>query len=278
MCFGGGGSNSAAADEARSQAAEARLRDDQRAALVNQGREQINRLFDNGETMTRGPSTGEQVNPVDPRWVGMTPGDVRSFMAGPLGFGMDPASVIQSTPGAPIWNKTGTAFDQAFFDKRRQTSLDYYVPQLADQFQKARDSMGFALARAGLSRSTVAGTKFNDLQNEYNVQNQQIAGKAEGDVNQLRSQVEDARSGLMSSLSATADPESTANQALGRAQVLASAPVNYSPLGDIFSGITGTVGAAAQGYQNAQTTALLNNAMGVGGTTKPRSRAVVVGG
>jgi hypothetical protein len=275
--------STAAADQANQQAQEARLREDQRVLRVRAGQEQINRLFDKGETFTQGGTENANnliLNPADPRFVGMSVPDVQAYLKTPFGMTtrQDNVFVPQGTqPGEGTWAKTTTAFDDAFYDQRRQAGLGYYVPQLAQQFQTAREQMGYALARAGLSRSTVAGEKFNKLQGDYDIENAGIASKVETDVNGLRTQVEDARSGLLTSLAATSDPESTATQALGRAQVLASAPVNYSPLGDIFAGITGTIGAGVSGYQNAQTTALLNNAVAGGTAGRPRSRAVVVG-
>jgi hypothetical protein len=211
----------------------------------------------------------------------MTPDQVRNFLSGPWGGLTDQRDVFQpasAAVGAGTWNKTTSAFDADFYNRRRQTGLDYYVPQLADQFSKAREQMAYALARAGLSRSTVAGEKTADLANQYDIQNQTIGSQVEGDVNNLRTRVEDARSGLLSSLAATADPEATATQALGRAQTLQSEPVNYSPLGDIFAGLTGTIGAGAQGYRAAETNALLNTALGSTGGARPRNRSTVIGG
>lgn len=283
MCFGSPKPSNAAASEAKAQAAEARLRDDQRAQRIKHGQEQVNRLFDRGETFTQGAGVpaADVINPTDPRWVGMTPDQVRAFKAGPWGAFTDTSTAIQPAAdqtGAGSWNKTTGAFDADFYSQRRQTGLNYYVPQLVDQFGKAREQMAYALARAGLSRSTVAGEKANDLQGQYDIQSQTIGSQVEGDVNGLRSRVEDARSGLMSSLAATADPEATATQALGRAQTLQSEPVNYSPLGDIFAGLTGTIGAGASGYRAAETNALLNNALGGTGGTRPRNRSAVIGG
>lgn len=280
MCAGGQPS-SAAAEEARTQAEAARLREDDRQARVRTGREQVNRLFDAGETLTQRVIPGQyRVDPTDPRWVGMSPDAVAFYLRGGTGLplvGGSAANALQPMT-ENVWTKTSGAFDADFYDRRRQAGLNYYTPQIADQFQKARDNLAYSLARAGLSRSTAAGQKQAELQGQYALANQDAANKVEADVSNLRGQVEDARTNLMTSLEATSDPEGTANQALGRAQVLQSAPLQYSPLGDLFGGVVGSIGSAVSGVRQAQLNTLLNSTYGTTAGTKPQSRAVNIGG
>src|SRR4029077_7592784 len=50
-----------------------------------------------------------------------------------------------------------TNFDDSFYNKYQQANLDYNLPQLTDQYDKAKMGMTYDLARAGTLRSTAAG-------------------------------------------------------------------------------------------------------------------------
>lgn len=270
MCidFGGGGGGSGSNDTLayqQQQDKEARAREDARVARIALGRKQIDAMFDRGQTLVAGTGTTRDVpNPAAANWVAPT-GKQGTIWAtedhttmSPLD-GTTPTAAESTPPPATIsenvpeeWANTGTAFDQAFYDKRKQAYLDNYLPQLGDQFKKARSDMAYALARSGNSRSSVAAEQYGDLDKKKQIQEATIASDAETDVNNLRGTVEDARTALINDLNTSADPAGAANLALARTQQIAGAPVTYSPLGDVFAGVTSGIGSFVQGVRQAQ--------------------------
>lgn len=169
----------------------------------------------------------------------------------------------------PFAWKPGTTqgFNGNFYDGYRTRFVDYYAPQIQRQFTDARDQLAFALARAGLSRSSVAANRGGKLATDLEVQNAGLGQRAQGAVNDLRSGVENARSDLLRMAESASDPSSVANVALARSATLASPAVNYSPLGDLFSGIASGIGSAVQGLRTADLYRTLGSVYGAPGTT-----------
>ncbi|WP_048647496.1 hypothetical protein [Nitratireductor soli] len=156
--------------------------------------------------------------------------------------------------------ETRTGFDDSFFEGRRNSFLDYYAPQLEDQYSDAQKELTFALARGGNLNSSTRGEQVGDLQKLFDTNERSIADQALAHENQARTAVEDARGDLISMLNVTGDAEGAANSALTRASVL-SKPAAYDPLGQLFVDFT-----AGLGTQAAQERA----AAASGGGYKPR--------
>lgn len=141
-----------------------------------------------------------------------------------------------------------TTFDSQFtepaFANRRKAFLEYAGPQLEDQYGKAQKQLTFALARNGTLDSSIRGQKAGELQQSYDLNKQQIADQAVASESESRNAVEDARANLIASLNATGDSQGAANASIARAQAL-SKPAAYSPLVDLFSTFTQTLGTQA---------------------------------
>jgi hypothetical protein len=252
MCFpsGGGGRDNSVLAYQQKQDEEARAKEAAREQRIALGRQQIDQLFDKGNVLRAGTGITQQVrNPaLDVPIVDDGAGNVDAKAFPP------PATIEQKID--PQWDTGGTAFDQKFYDNRKQAYLNNYMPQLGDQFKKARETMAYALARAGLTRSSVAADQYTDLDKTRQIQEGTLGAQAEADVTNLRGQVEDARTGLIHDLNASADPAGTANTALARTQQIAGTPVSYSPLGDIFSGVASGIGNFVTGVRQANVTNL----------------------
>jgi hypothetical protein len=250
MCFssGGGGGNTALLYQ-QQQDQQARADEEARKARIAQGRSQIDALFDRGETLVSPETSRQYTDPAK---------DAEAWMNyRRTGVYQQPVETI-TTPA--VWAKTQEPFDQKFYDQRRQAYIDNYTPQLAQQFADARNQLSFALARAGLLRSSVASDKVARLNADNAVQAGTIANKAEDSVSQLRTSVEDERANLINQLNVSADPAGTANLALARTQATASQPVSYSPLGDVFSGIASGIGNFVTGVRQRSILDSFNNA------------------
>jgi hypothetical protein len=245
-CFGGGGgTDNSALQYQKAQDAQARADEEARQARIATGRQQIDALFDRGETLHPGSGVAVAAHPdYSPEGVAKA----QNIYAQTGQFA--PVTVPASTTPA-VWDKTGPAFDDSFYNQRKQAYIDNYTPQLTDQFAKARNDMSFALARAGLTRSSAAADQVARLNAADAVQSATVANQAEGQVSALRSKVEDNRANLVTQLQSSADPGGTANLALSRTQSLAAEPLTYSPLGDVFAGLSSGIGNFVQGARQA---------------------------
>lgn len=293
MCSPPSVDNSASV-QAQQDAAEARAAEQARQARIAAGREQVNRLFDRGEvrrdaTMDnpewlawnakREALTAQGAGAAPATETVFRPGEgggynetIGAASAGPGLSSLGPEPVRQITGSA--WEKTGPGFDDAYFQGRRQAVLDYYTPEVNRQQEDARRGLSYALSRAGLTQSTEAGRRTGELSRRYTEAMGDVARRAAVAETDARTQVENQRATLLSQLEATADQSGAANAALARTAALRSAPVEYSPLGDLFSGVAQNVGALMQGWRANQMQQLLAPYMRVGSPNARSERLI----
>lgn len=130
-------------------------------------------------------------------------------------------------------------FTPSFYDSLRQNYLDYAMPQLEDQKVQADKSLVYSLARGGNLESSTRADQTGRLQKEYDTNAQKVADQALSYENTAKSNVEDARQNLISTLNATGDATGAASSAAARAETL-SAPPTYDPLSNLFADWTNT--------------------------------------
>lgn len=135
-------------------------------------------------------------------------------------------------------------FTDDYYKQRRNAYTNYATPQLEDQYADAQKQLTYALARGGLLDSSIRGSKLGELQQQYALQNQDIADKALASETDARNAVEDSRANLISTLNATGDAEQAASTAISRASAL-SQPAAYSPLASLFADFTDALGTQA---------------------------------
>jgi hypothetical protein len=157
-------------------------------------------------------------------------------------------------------------FTPQFYQDQSKAYRQFAVPQLRDQYKDAGSELTFDLARRGLTDSSVRADKSADLSELYELNRQDIEGKAQQAAKDARSGVEDARGDLIMSLQATGDAAGAGKAALSRADVL-SKPENYSPLEDMFLKFTSTLG----------TQSALERAYAAGSGVKPRFNTGIYG-
>lgn len=145
--------------------------------------------------------------------------------------------------------RTG-GFDDSFYDKFKQGILDYYMPQVQDQYGDAKNELTYRLARAGTLNSSAAATEVADLSKQNDLNRANILNQADKGAADLRSQVATERAKAESQLYATEDPTTSANQALAAVRNISLEQPALSPLGKIFD--LASVGGAnfLQGYRN----------------------------
>jgi hypothetical protein len=134
-------------------------------------------------------------------------------------------------------------FTDDFFNKQRDNYTTFQMPQLDDQYGNAQRQLTYALARDGNLNSSTRGFQQGQLQKTYDTARTNVADQAQSYANTARSNVEQARSNLISTLNATGDATQAANSATSQAAILAQ-PAAYSPLADVFA--TGSAALAQQ--------------------------------
>lgn len=169
---------------------------------------------------------------------GMLTGGVSSF------FGDAPKTRAQRYPNmlnkgdlfvkAP--DQTYAGFNDDFFNRAGQAYINYATPQLAQQYKSTKDSMLYGLANRGLSQSGAKNKAMSDLSLITGRQQQNIADTARETSQDLRSQIEAARSAAINQLYQTGDP-STALQSATSAAAGFQVPQAFNPIANAFSGL-----------------------------------------
>jgi len=141
------------------------------------------------------------------------------------------------TKGNEAIDKTFGQFDDAFYADRRDSYLNYAKPQLDDQLSAATKDLLTVLSRSGMSNSSVAANKREELQKMADMREREIMDKGINYENSARKSIQSAKDDLRTQNMQMANPTLAANNAIARAQTLTTLP-EYSPLGALFEGIT----------------------------------------
>jgi len=168
--------------------------------------------------------------------------------------------------GIDTVNTTFSRFNDDFYNGKSQNYLNFYRPQVDQQYGEAKQNTLFQLARQGLTDSSAGAKVYGDLARDYGNQQQSIQSGANSYAQNIRSQVEAQRNSLVNQVTATANPQaaaSAANNAVGNLQMIEPAG-GYSPLAGLFSTFTGALGNGIAGYQ-------YQNPGILGGVGKPSS-------
>ncbi|HEY1139943.1 MAG TPA: hypothetical protein VGE88_07020 [Lysobacter sp.] len=144
------------------------------------------------------------------------------------------------------------AFDDNFFNQRRDAYVAYATPQLNEQYDDAVTRLTAALSRSGALQSSEAAKRQGRLARDFQTQRQGLIDKGTELATQGRTDLENARSALVTDLYATADPAAAAAGAQARAKIASQTP-GYTPLGQLFQDITSGLAdwAEARSYNKA---------------------------
>ena len=162
-------------------------------------------------------------------------------------------------------------FGDDFYNNYNQAELNYTQPQLADQYDKAKQGITYDLARAGTLRSTAAGYAQSLLEKQNALNEAGVTAKADTDTAALRQSIASQQQAAYNQLYATEDPTVAANTAatsVGNAQLTQP---NLTPLANAFQPITIGLGSALSSvYGNS----VANNLTG-GTTSNPLATGAI---
>ena len=203
-----------------------------RQAKIDNGMKNINRMFDGG---TYGSGLVKTYKP------GETYYNAQGQVWTPP-KGADPATAYQGAiANNLLFSKTGTSagYGDDFYKKRADDYLSYATPQVMDQYQTTKNNLAYSLARNGILKSGAAVQRQESLGKELAKNQGTLANAAQGQVNQLRGQVQDTRNNLVNQLVTSADPSLVAQNANASTASL-RAPTAFQPLGNLFNDWTNT--------------------------------------
>jgi hypothetical protein len=126
-------------------------------------------------------------------------------------------------------------FGDKFYNKFKQGILDYYMPQVSDQYSDAKKELTYRLARAGTLRSSAAAEEVADLAKQNTLNEGKIRSQADTAAADLRNRVASEKSKAESQLYATENPEVAANQATAAIRNITAEKPDLTPLGEIFT-------------------------------------------
>lgn len=131
-----------------------------------------------------------------------------------------------------------SSFTPDYYNNITNSYENYYNPQLDQQYQNTLNSLTAQLGQQGILQSTEGQHQLSLLNQAYQTQKQTVASNAANASQAAKQNVAQQQNVLLGQATAAADPTSLATQAANTASSLAS-PVNYSPLGSVFSGLLG---------------------------------------
>src|SRR5215472_9383974 len=183
-------------------------------------------------------------------------GDTQWGIYDPNGHLVTSAGSPEQLARAQIWyggnpnGPTTGGVPSDFYDNFRNSIIDYYMPQEAEQYANARTSLDYNLARAGSLNSSVAAMDVGKLSEQDTMNRAQIASQADTQTAGLRTQVQQDQQQALNQLYSTEDPSVAANTAQNMvANANLTVPL-LNPVGALFAPITAGVGNAISGFMN----------------------------
>lgn len=141
--------------------------------------------------------------------------------------------------GAAIIDQAFSGYDDDFYKDRYQAYVDFANPQREENIQEGAKLLAAALARQGITESSVASEKKQDLAEADAAMGREIAANALRYENMARSNIYDAKQRLLEQNAALADP-TVANR------LSSTAAANAAAL-PTFDNITNAAANIAQG-------------------------------
>ena len=219
VCGGGGGDGGAG---------EARQREEERQRKIREGSAKVAEIFG-------GPFNYEEVidepNPNAGKVLGKYtfPGGQPSFPGFQQNNNVFAPDTIKKTV-----QRSGEhegQFTDDYYNSIGDAFVDYYLPQVQDEYQQAQRKLAF---NPGGTRSSSYGRRAGRLGQAFERTKGDVSDKALAAQAQRRSQVEDQRRQIMASVRGGAGAEEAAASASAAAKAMKAPPV-YEPIGDIFS-------------------------------------------
>lgn len=150
------------------------------------------------------------------------------------------------TTGVKSINDQFAGFNDPFYAGYSDAYTGAMLPQLEDQYTKAKRRVLFNLANRGLVNSSAATQEQGDLGTEYATGQATVKSKAAQAVDALKGDVENMRQSLTAQVQASADPDTAASLAATSAAGLKASAPPIDSLGNMFAELAAPVTSYAQ--------------------------------
>jgi hypothetical protein len=142
-----------------------------------------------------------------------------------------------------------TQFNPDFYSGYSKQLMDYWRPDIDRQYGDAQRSLNYTYADAQPGGGSAPAEGFGRLKEAYQKALLSAGDNSRSQANQLRGNIEGQRSALLSSVTSDTDPNAAIAQTSRTISGIPLTPT-YSPLGDIFSNVTGQFANAMQARYN----------------------------
>lgn len=226
--FGGGGGDDGSAA--------IRAQEEERQRKIREGTNKVNEVFG-------GPISGTVQLP-NPLYLppaeqirAALPGGSYSGIAGMVkrAFGHNPTN-----PGIGTVRTAPGQFDDAYYSTIGKAFLDYYMPQVDEQYTEAQRALKFGSPSV---QSSAFGRKSGMLARDYERSKADVADRSLTAEGEARTNTENSRNQILNAVRSGAGAEEAANSATQAVKSL-KAPPAYSQLGDLFARYLNTAAAA----------------------------------
>lgn len=126
--------------------------------------------------------------------------------------------------GAATIDKAFAGYDDDFYQDRYNAYVDFATPQREENTRRAAQDLAAALARQGITQSTVANDKQVELEKADAAMGREIASNALRFENMARANIQDAQQRLLEQNASLADPGVATRMASVAAQNAAALP------------------------------------------------------
>jgi hypothetical protein len=133
-------------------------------------------------------------------------------------------------------NNAFAGFTPDFYSNYAKSYTDFAQPQLEQQYEGARNQIGFNLANRNLLNSGTSQKQWSDLATAMGQAQQNVVDTGQQQAQQLQRQVESAKSSEIGTLYQSADPAGAAASATSTAASFA-APPTFAPLANSFANL-----------------------------------------
>lgn len=160
------------------------------------------------------------------------------------------ANLVSNTDA--INNGFDTQFgDGSVYNQYAKDLMGYWQPDIDQQYSDASRQLNYTFADAQPGGGSAPAEAFGRLKQAYDKANLTATDNAQTQANQLKTNVEGQRSALLAGVSGDTAPGATVANVTNTIGSIPLAPT-YSPIGDIFSNLTGQYAVAAQAARNGQ--------------------------
>lgn len=125
-------------------------------------------------------------------------------------------------------------FDDKFYNDRTQAYFDANLPVLNSEYNRTKNTLGYAMAERGLLNSSARDMTEASLANEMAKQKRIVGDTGLSQANELRAKVEDSRGRIYQQLLQSADPANATAAATREASNL-SVPSPVGAIGNFFA-------------------------------------------